>query len=377
MNVAGEFIKKVPVTQENINSIKAQSSFSYDFKVGENAYAVKYYFVGPYNSINTYLSRNTVLEIFRDNKVILGLKIDSIGRIIEDNTNTKEYQNSITRLRNMIRKEMQSGYFMYTFDPYDYNGPDSESTKEIKKLASKLANSNDEYDECSYIENVVQDIGKTEKVYTGRVYSGEAYTYYASFSDMKLINILASALKSCSYICNKDYIQQRFEPNGWDDKAELWMESGTFNDNDIKSITQTLKEMKYHCIDSVGNTYGVGVSYDDGIENLLDYLEERYFDDIDILMHNTERNIKALIEMGFKANDPRKVLGESIKEAKKGNPVSSQTPEDYFALLIAIMTLYYKNDDIVKCLDADCIEVEKLGITIRVEPYKVNIIAKA
>ena len=45
MVTVGEFLKKVPVTKENIYSIKAQSPFSFDFKIGENAYAVK---VEPY-----------------------------------------------------------------------------------------------------------------------------------------------------------------------------------------------------------------------------------------------------------------------------------------------------------------------------------------
>lgn len=376
MVTVGEFIKKVSVTKENIYSIKVHSSFSIDFKIGENAYAVKYYFGGPYNSIDTYLSRNTVLETLRDNKVILGLKLDSIGRIIEDNTYTKEYQDDISKLKNMIRKEMKLGYFTYEHNDYDDNDSDSESTKSIKSLAAKLIIGTDAYEINEFIENVICDMGNTETIYTGRVYRGDVYKYYASYDGMKLITNLASMLSSYGYPEDKDYIQSRFEPDHWNDRAELWAESCQFNEKDLKSTIIALKEMKGHCTDAMGEAYGDGVNYNEAVEGLLDNLETRYFDDIGLLMFNIEKNIKALRELKFRANDPKETLQKYVKKTKSTKSVDSQGPEDYFGLLLAIMTVYCKNQDSIKCLGSDCIEIEKLGVTIKVEPYKINITTK-
>lgn len=377
MITIGRLEKKIQVTKENINRIR----FDFDdignrFKPGDNLYSVvKYYNGNPYNTYTISMTRDDVVDCIKSGQLIIGLKMDKVGRLIEDpNTediNSKQYK----KIKKKIISNASKGqYSIYLKDSESEFDPE-------EKIIYKIL-SDDEYPSTLSVFDVILGIAKEvaseNNWFIGGVYaSDELHNICIASHYENVITYLASEYQSICSIqeFDKDYVLDRLNSALNSNKntfIEPWIDFGSFNfSNNIESAL---------VLDAVGEIgedaqYGeTGVWYNELTSRVISALVRKAKQNmIAYELKMLIRNIQLFRECKFKANSPQNTFKDYIKEAMIRHEKSSQTIEDYIDLALAIQEIYYKNPENIRCDEEGIIVIEKAGVKFERKPYVLTV----
>ncbi len=372
----GKLDKKVVLSKETEKELRWEYGFSADkFKYGDNVYSVIRFSGGnPYNTYNILMSRDEIVDCFKAGEIIIGLKIDKAGHLIEDsnalNPNAKELE--------IIKKHIIESAInrQYSLDLEE----DEERYGTIERVAKVIlmngSNEPDHWEVHDLILGIAKEVATEQKLFIGAAYvSDDMHDFCISKKYENVISHLACS--HVEYISNQRYdnkvVGDRLKRALVSEKClEPWIESGNV---DLGSLYDTALMLEQ--AGEVGESpyYGqVGIWYSEPLSRAIKAIVERAKSDfLDYELKTLMKNIKVFRSCRFKANNPQETFKLYTKRAMLGHGNSTQSISDYIDLALAIQEIYYKNPENIRCDEEGVIIIDKAGIKIERKPYILTV----
>lgn len=347
------------------------------FKPGDNIYVVMEYENGtPYNTYQTIMSRDEIVDCIKHGKYIIGLKIDKAGRLIEDpnavDDNTKQYEKIE---KSIIQKATESYYSTYIKDREEDYSPEERIIYNILAQKEKP----DQWDIFHGMEAILVETASKNKLYIGGAFAGDDLHSICITNNYK--NVLTYI--ACEYqgLCtfseyDRDYVLDHLGyalKNNISFINEPWIEFGSYDSDNVFEAAVVL--------DAVGTIQGdadyrqTGAWYSEPTSKAIKAIIERVQSQnkVDFELKVLMKNIKVFRKCGFKANSPQETFKKYVKEALPGHGRNTQTIEDYIDLALAIQEIYYKNPENIRCEADNTLIIDKAGVKIERKPYILNV----
>lgn len=386
MITIGRLVNKIIVTKENINELRYNfddiSNISKRFKPGDNLYRVARYSNGnPYDTYTISMTRDDVVDCIKSGQLIIGLKLDKAGRLIENHNaediNSEQYKKIKEKIISYASKGQYSISLKDSVSEFD---PEEKIIYKILPDECK-----DTWSVFDVILGIAKEVASENNWFIGGVYaSDELHNVCIASHYENVISYLTSEYQSICSIqeLDKDYVLDRLNSalnSNKNNLIEPWIDFGSFNfSSNIESalvldaVGKIGKDAEY---EASGDWYGEnGVWYNELTSKVIKNLVERVRHnqpayEIKILM----KNIKVFSNCRFKANSPQETFKKYIKEALSGHGCNTQTIEDYIDMALAIQEIYYKNPENIHCDEEGVILIEKAKVKIERKPYVLTV----
>lgn len=365
MKIIGELEKKVVVSNSNISNLYGK------FKVGDNAYIIEFYDFG-YGNQTRCLNRDEVINHIRSGEQILGLKIDKAGRLIEDQSLYKVYDDQCDKIKKIIIDDASKELFI------DYTQEDTRCFSEAQKIAASTLGNQNYWGVHKFVLNIIEEIASEQKLFIGSVYlSDELEETYVSKNPEKVISSLASESKELlvqyTYEHDNDDIKNRMEYAQRNKTDEPWIELGNFDTHNILDASIMLQTIGD--VDGDSRYGDNGVWFNKPLDLVLTEIIKRAKTNNNTAfeLRMLRKNIETFRKYDFKASNPQETFKDYIKKAMFYHDEQTKTIEDYIDLVLAIQEIYYKNPENIRCDEEGIIIIDKAGIKIERKPYILTV----
>ena len=402
-------VKKIAVTKQNQDALKVSLAQYQDsgfeglntIKPGDNLYIVR---LEDWRDRTVVMNRQDVLNYLATSKIV-GLKLDVAGRLIEDRTRLKVYEEIVE----LIIKGAESDTFANDLD----NDPNNFS--QAQELAARLVDDpKDPWAVHGMVNTIIGDLAQEHHLFMGSVFISDEYNsttvskhYNRAISSLASIasdivcqqkydkDTVLAGLKSANEVLNEFFLRCArcidYATNetyramatefikSKEHIAEPFIEFGDFEHHSIIDSAVALQALDKRTQDYYGDS-GVWLhpALREVVDRIVDRLKER--DPLEFELRILKKNIEAFRKAGFQASE------KSSKDIIKGwykkvceNPVDSlcyrtgiyynPTIEEYIDLTLALQKLYYQNPENLKYEAEGIIAIPKLKLRIIRKPY--------